>query len=1358
MTQDPATGMVPRERLWTAYGVLQRKLAMTPSLRGGIEGLTWEERGPDNVAGRIRAICVDRNDPSGETVWVAGVTGGLWKCSQISAADPGWVPLDDFFPNLVVSTLVQAPTNPQIMYFGTGEGWFNSGVMRGFGIWKSTDGGTSWTHLSSTATPDFRYIQQLLVDPAGHLFAATRAQGLQRSTDGGHSWTCVLGPGQPAADIERAANGDLYASLGIFSPGSLHKSTDGGSTWTQLEGGLPTSGFARVEIACAPSDPDRVYALLQNSTSMGCLGIYRSDDGGAHWVDLGTPPAYGMTDFTRNQGWYNLIAAVAPDNPDRVFAGGIDLLVSDDAGQNWTQVTQWFGRRGYHFMHPDQHAIVFDPLNPDIAYLGNDGGIYRTVNARDSLPRLVECNKGLNITQFYACAISPEIYVHEYLAGSQDNGTQRFLQPGQNSTDEVTGGDGAFCHIDAQNPLIQISSHFYNSYNLTLNGWQGSSKHSFGNFGRPINPTVYDSQWGILYTCGHPGHLGVIKDIKVGAPFYFPFDFPQLANRRISALALSVQVPNRLWVGTDRGHLLRIDDVHTFEPRATRINAGSGMPIGYISCIAVDHWDDDHLLVTYSNYGLTSVWETQDGGDTWTAREGDLPDMPVRWAIFHPSNPRQALLATELGVWSTADLSAEPVVWAPSNTGLAHVRTDMLKMRELDNYLIAATHGRGLFSSHSFSEPKVLFIADSSLVYEDDSPLQADCRAYHDVSTSLMIGFPPNQEAQVAIEVEGTATRGSDFDLLTPTLTFPAQQTDTQQVWIRIYDDMAQDSGETIILRFQLQEGTDVTPSSLNASHTMVIHDRDVSPLRQAHLVWGESFDTVSPAWSFSAQPVPGISLVNRWVIDTIGVCDAVLGGSVARIAFDSLGTLDCDYHPRIPSIAYLSRSVPGAAFSHFSLEFDWVGQGEEDQDYGQAVYSANGGQNWVSLGPKLNQARTGRRAVLPLPRALDFQRFWVGFRWENDWSQAHKPNFTIDNVAVYATPYRAIATNLMDGGEAYLGPLAVAYFFHHGALVAALHNHSTHDFGCTRVHLDRSGSGVKPLWLLDDMESVLADKTLWVEPDFPDSLASVSITLYLTETEVQAWEQATGKTFLTDAKVIKNGGPIRRITPYQVYPDGNTLTQAIDTAIFLPENLGYAIQATFTGHLGGYGVGDPGPPPYSFPVGILGFEVQGGRHQARLIWNVSPEMGVAGYVIERSSTGLDFQPVGEVLAQQARWYTYDDQGLATGTYHYRLRADATDGQQVYSGIRTALVWGSEWAVYPNPFTDVLNLRIPEGIQGNAISLRLITPAGQEVWAAEVANQPGTHRLQMKPLAAGTYHLWVHTPSQGHQLFALEKR
>lgn len=730
LTKDPATNTVPRERLIAAVEYAESLRAGMPQGRvaGAIPDMNWIERGPKNVSGRTRAIMVDPNDASGKTVWAAGVGGGLWKTTDITAASPIWTAANDLFDNIAVTAIAFNPLNKQEMYFGTGEGFSNADAIRGRGLWKTTDGGVTWSPVASTtSSSNFYYTQRIAVHPVtGYIYAATRS-GLFRSMNGGTSWTKVLGSGTGASsnnisDIEIAADNSIYVGIGIFSTDGVYKSATGDvGSWTKLNtgaNGFPTSGFQRIELACAPSNASVIYAVTQN-TSYGVGGIYRSTDGGANWTTRTNPvDADGGigADFTRGQAWYDLTMAVDPNNENAVFIGGVDLFKSTNGCSSWQQISHWYGGFGFQEVHADQHAIVFEPGNSNVIYFGNDGGIFRTANGTASIPALQFKGENFNVTQYYACAIHPDAFSNYFLAGAQDNGSQKYTSSGINSTVEVTGGDGCFTHIDQDQPQYQFTSYVYNYYFRSTNG--GASFSAFTtntSSGSFVNPTDYDHVNNNLYACNGNGTYYVILNAPI-ANTLTSVSVAAFNSGKVTHVSVSPNTSHRVFFGLNNGRIVRVDNANTTTPTAANI-AVSGMPTGSVSCIAIEKGNDNHLLATWSNFGVNSVWETTNGGTTWTSVEGNLPDMPVRWALFNPGNASQAMLATEVGVWSTDLLNGAATVWGPSNNGLANTRTDMLKTRTSDKLVIAATHGRGLFSTDVFTDPYPDFSSDRRVIY-----------------------------------------------------------------------------------------------------------------------------------------------------------------------------------------------------------------------------------------------------------------------------------------------------------------------------------------------------------------------------------------------------------------------------------------------------------------------------------------------------------------------------------------------------------------------------------------------------------------------------------------------------------------
>ena len=734
ITMDPVLKRPATERLIIA----REMIAMQQRNKQTLMAPIWEERGPKNVGGRTRTVVYDPNDLSNKKVWAGGVGGGLWYCNDITATSPIWNRVNDFWENIAISSIAFDPTNTQLMYVGTGEGWSNLDAQRGAGVWKSTNAGLGFERLLSTNNTTFYHVQKIVVNATG-VYVGTKAGGVMRSTDGGTSFTKVLGStlpigaSNPISDLEIGTDGTIYAGIGIFTSGSVWKSTSGNAnTWTKLNNGtngFPTSGFERVEIAVAPNDSNILYAITQDASTNGLYNIYYSANKGTSWTTCAKPAdadgGIPSADFTRTQAWYDLTAAVDPNNASTVIVGGVDLFKSTNAGTSWTQISHWYGGFSFPDVHADQHVITFKKNSSSEILFGNDGGIYLSTNINNASPTFANKNNGYNVTQFYSCAMSPTAASNIFLAGAQDNGTQRFSAAGLSNTTRAYGGDGAFCFFDQDNPTVAIASYVYNNYYRSTNSGTSfnttlSNSSTTGSF---INPADYDNRENILYSAYSTSAIQKITNVTTTPAT------SQITMSTLGAMASHLSVSpyaaigsSTVFVGTEAGKVFKITNAQSASPTITQLGTTLG---GSISCIEIGA-SENELLVTLSNYGVTSVYYSDNGGNTFTNKEGNLPDMPVRWALFNPQNRNEVLLATELGVWYTASLNLASPNWVASNAGLATTRVDMLQYRSSDNLVIAATHGRGLFSCSNFTlnitqAPVANFSANKLVVCKGDN-------------------------------------------------------------------------------------------------------------------------------------------------------------------------------------------------------------------------------------------------------------------------------------------------------------------------------------------------------------------------------------------------------------------------------------------------------------------------------------------------------------------------------------------------------------------------------------------------------------------------------------------------------------
>ncbi len=744
ITIDPNTRTLPRERLEVARTYTKERLKRQD--KAGIPNVTWTERGPNNVGGRTRAFMFDPNDATNRKAWAGGVTGGLWYNTNITSAATAWTRVDDFWSNIAISCIVADPSTPQTFYVGTGESSeaFDSATnpssfLIGDGIWKTTDGGTTWNQLAATRASsaggnNFTFVSKMVVNSAGHIFAATRGRadnqgGIMRSTDGGVTWTRVLAPSSNVgvslagannsmSDIEIGSNGDLYA--GNFSC-RIFRSTNGGNTWANITppGVGGTNGQNnRVEMALAPSTTNTtagttIYALGVSYPNVSWFR--KSTDGGTSWSSLNIPKmveqncVQGTRDFANGQAWYDLIVSVKPDNANTVLIGGLDVHGSTDGGTTFSMLSYWTGGCAT-YVHADIHNIVFRPGNFNEVVVASDGGLSYSPDAGTLGTSFSDRNNGYNVTQFYACATPATSGSNRFFAGAQDNGTIMTSAVGAGAGTTVGGGDGAFCFVDQTNANIVINSYIQNVYRRSTNG--GTTQNSYNtivndqNSGLFINPADYDNTANVLYSAGDPGAYKRIINMEATPSSQQTVAGSGLSGQP-SAFRANAYTANRIFVGTTTGDLFRIDNANT--DAAAAVSIGAGLPAGYVTSIDLGA-SDNEIIVTLGNFGIQSVYYSTNGGTSWTSKDmvgQGLPDVPVRWALFNPNDYKQVMLATELGVWSTTDITSLNPAWEPSNTGLANVRCDMLKYRASDKMVVVATHGRGLFTTNAFANPAI---------------------------------------------------------------------------------------------------------------------------------------------------------------------------------------------------------------------------------------------------------------------------------------------------------------------------------------------------------------------------------------------------------------------------------------------------------------------------------------------------------------------------------------------------------------------------------------------------------------------------------------------------------------------------
>ena len=709
---NPATGEIPPFALLNAWMDVQQQISMDAYTN---YALSWIEKGPSGIGGRTRVLMYDKNDATNKTVWAAAVGGGLWKTTNITSTTPGWVNKTPLLPNIAVCALAQDPSNPQIIYFGTGEGYPNADAIRGAGIWKSVDGGNNWDVLPASLNASFYFCTKFVVTSNGDFYAGTKG-GLYKSTNQGNSFSKVVGTGTNTGqdninDVEIAANGDLYVAIhssGIYkSAASLGASQGNVGSWTSTPTNSFTGSFTRVEIACAASNASILYALIAN-TDGETDKVYKSTNAGGSWAPCAAQPNSG-NDFSNGQAWYDLAIEVGKTNANIVLVGGIDFYKTTNGGTSWSHTTYGYG--GSPYVHPDQHTLTFKPGSDSEIVFGNDGGVYYTSNGG---PNVTERNTGYNVTQFYAMAINPKSGNNIAIGGTQDNGTILVNQPGIGVGDPINGADGGYCAIDHAKPDTMYVTTQYQTLRRSRNGGNSFTSITNTNLNNSntlfINPMEMDpNNANYLYQ----GSTNLWRHLTAssGSAANWTKCTATLPGN-VTAIGISKSTTNLVYIGVS-GQVQRIPNANTGTVSTVpSVVNPPGLPAGYIKCVAVNPADGNHLIVTFTNYGLpTQVAEIKNAnlgaGATYRSLKGNLPDLPVSWAIFEPGNNNGLLIATDLGVFRCGDITqpAPQVFWTPERIGMGFPRVDMLRTRTSDKWVFACTHGRGFFSTNSYSLP-----------------------------------------------------------------------------------------------------------------------------------------------------------------------------------------------------------------------------------------------------------------------------------------------------------------------------------------------------------------------------------------------------------------------------------------------------------------------------------------------------------------------------------------------------------------------------------------------------------------------------------------------------------------------------
>lgn len=698
--------------------------------KGPFKNLKYRSIGPA-AGGRVSQACGVPGDP--QTYYAATAAGGVWKSSDAGLT---WKSIFDDQPTSTIGAIAVAPSDPNVIYVGSGEANIRGNVMPGNGIYKSTTAGKTWTHvwkqtgqigrmLVHPTNPDIAYAAVL-----GHAFGPNPERGVYRTTDGGKTWKQVLKKDADTGAIDicfdpanpRILFAALYQvrrtpwSLVSGGPGSgLYRSEDAGETWKEIipdddENGLPPCPWGRVGIAVAPNDSRRVYALIEADKG----GLYRSDDGGEKW-ELVNPGRY-----LRQRPWYFSTVTVDPANPDVVWCPTVRSLKSIDGGKTFKSV------KGPH--HPDHHHLWIDPKNPRRIVDSNDGGIDISTNGGETW-----FAPPLPIAQFYHINVDASV-PYRIMGNMQDQGTaagpsNSLCTMGISLSDwhTVGGGETGFSVADPTDPNIIYSG----EYGGILTRYDHRTRQARNISIYPTNPSGkgavelrYRFQWTapILIsphdskTLYHAGNI-LFKSTDAGRSWQkISADLTRDDTTKqqfsggpitgdnttaeyyctIFALAESPKQAGVLWAGSDDGlvHVSR-DGGKSWSNVAKNL---PGLPEwGTVCCIEASRHDASTAFLVVDAHRLDNdkpyVYKTKDFGQTWSKLSDKLPqDDYLRVVREDPLVPGMLYLGSESGVYYSRD---EGFSWEKLKLNLPTCAVSDLIIK--DNDLVVGTNGRSLW-------------------------------------------------------------------------------------------------------------------------------------------------------------------------------------------------------------------------------------------------------------------------------------------------------------------------------------------------------------------------------------------------------------------------------------------------------------------------------------------------------------------------------------------------------------------------------------------------------------------------------------------------------------------------------------
>ncbi|WP_196886235.1 T9SS type A sorting domain-containing protein [Aureivirga sp. CE67] len=651
--------------------------------RSSIQG-DWKIIGPidlpkngtsqSNGAGRINCIAFHPTDD--KVIYVGTPSGGIWKSSD---GGYNWEDLSNDFVRLGISSIAINPENPNIIYVGTGDR--DAGDAPGYGVWKSTNGGNSWSP-SNTGMGHIT-INEVIIRPDNYNKLIAVASGrVFTSDDAGATWT-QTSITSTAKDLAlHPTNPDIVYVGG----NNILKSSDGGQTFTEVYSNHDSA--QRIALAVTEDAPNRLYGLRGGSSGMKSLVM--SDDSGDTFTEMSNSPnilGYSSSgnDFN-SQAWYDLVLACDPNDKNTLYAGGINVWRSKDAGVTWEMMGYWVTE-----IHADQHAFEFSPHTKEF-YAGNDGGIYKLDESDDSW---INYSSKLPISQLYKIGQSQRSK-DLVINGHQDNGTTVF-DNGAFRTE--VGGDGMECVIDFEDDNYMYTALYYGDIRRSVNRGQSFSRiarsgtNGITESGSWVTPYKIDPNNTNRMYIGY-SNVWVSDNIKTLNTSDVSWRTVTPFNGGTKVRDISIAPSNSDIVYFAKGDLYKITNATTSSPVTTEINK----PAGNINDIEINPNNPDHLWISIG----TSIYESIDSGDSWEHVDGTLPNLSINTIVYdHRSTNDAIYVGLDVGVYYTdSDLND----WIPYNNGLPNLEVTELEIYydqtcEGKDMLRASTYGRGLWET-----------------------------------------------------------------------------------------------------------------------------------------------------------------------------------------------------------------------------------------------------------------------------------------------------------------------------------------------------------------------------------------------------------------------------------------------------------------------------------------------------------------------------------------------------------------------------------------------------------------------------------------------------------------------------------